>query len=87
MVNVRYAPKWVPVDRLVGETQGQPPWPMMPQEVYEGLQHAREFAAAVRPRDQAAAGAFEGGAVGPARHGPAARLARYADLSECSTLC
>ena len=37
MVNVRYAPKWVPVDRLVGETQGQPPWPMMPQEVYEGL--------------------------------------------------
>jgi hypothetical protein len=37
MVNVRYAPKRVPIELLVEPTAGQPPWPPMPQAVFEGL--------------------------------------------------
>eukprot|EP01050_Picozoa_sp_SAG11_P005761 SAG11_NODE_418_length_9653_cov_2.465564_4_plen_291_part_00 len=37
MVNVRYGPKWVPLERLVGTDQGQPPWPRMPAAVYDAL--------------------------------------------------
>ena len=37
MVNVRYAPKYIPLEMLMGDTQGQPPWPPMPQHVYDAL--------------------------------------------------
>ncbi len=37
MVNVRYAPRRVPIELLVERNVGQPPWPPMPQAVYEAL--------------------------------------------------
>ena len=37
MVNVRYAPKQVPLERLMGVAQGQPPWPQMAMEIFDGL--------------------------------------------------
>jgi hypothetical protein len=37
MVNVRYAPKYIPLEMLIGDYQGQPPWPPMPQHVYDSL--------------------------------------------------
>ena|GEM_PF-2333859 len=37
MVNVRYAPRRVPIELLVSPDVGQPPWPPMPQAVYESL--------------------------------------------------
>lgn len=37
MVNVRYAPKYIPLELLIGEDQGQPPWPPMPRHVFDSL--------------------------------------------------
>ena len=37
MVNVRYAPKHLPLEKLVSDNQGQPPWPQMPQAVFDSL--------------------------------------------------
>ena len=37
MVNVRYAPKHLPLEKLVSDNQGQPPWPQMPRAVFDSL--------------------------------------------------
>ena len=37
MVNVRYAPRWVPIELLIEPRAGQPPWPPMPEAVFERL--------------------------------------------------
>jgi hypothetical protein len=37
MINVRYAPKYVPLRRVMGIAQGQPPWPNMSPEVFAAL--------------------------------------------------
>lgn len=37
MVNVRYAPRRVPIELLLEPHCGQPPWPPLPEVVFEGL--------------------------------------------------
>ena len=51
MINVRYAPKYVPLRRVMGIAQGQPPWPKMLPEVFSALptQVKPFFDHAIRP--------------------------------------
>ena len=51
MINVRYAPKYVPLRRVMGIAQGQPPWPTLLPGVFSALPAAVQpmFDHAIRP--------------------------------------